>query len=80
VAPGHHLRTPFRRYLEPALVAAALGGAYLLVEPGSADHAAQAFRSGLFEQEGLGAWNNLWFGGHHLPGYGLLFPLLASPL
>ena len=78
MAPGHHLRTSFRRYLEPALVAAALGGAYLLVEPGSADHAAQAFRSGLFEQEGLGAWNNLWFGGHHLPGYGLLFPLLAS--
>ena len=32
----------------------------------------------IFEQEGLGTWNNLWFGGHHLPGYGLLFPLLAS--
>ncbi|MGH2983043.1 MAG: hypothetical protein ACRDK5_02115 [Solirubrobacterales bacterium] len=61
-------------------MAAVLGGIYLVVQPSSADHAAQAFRSGLFEQEGLSAWNNLWFGGHHLPGYGLLFPPLASLL
>jgi len=78
VASSHHLSLTLRRYLEPALVAALLGAVYLVVEPSSADHAAQVFRSGLFEQEGLGAWNNLWFGGHHLPGYGLLFPLLAS--
>jgi hypothetical protein len=69
-----------RRYAEPALAAAILGGIYLIVQPSSADHAAQVFRSGLFEQEGLSAWNNLWFGGHHLPGYGLLFPPLASLL
>jgi hypothetical protein len=67
-----------RRYAEPALVAAALGGLYLIVEPSSADHAAQVFRSGLFEAEGMSAWNNFWFGGHHLPGYSLLFPPLAS--
>jgi hypothetical protein len=66
------------RFLEPGLIAAALGAVYLIVDPASADHAAQVFRSGLFEEQGLGAWNNLWFGGHHLPGYGLLFPLLAS--
>jgi hypothetical protein len=69
-----------RRCAEPALVAAVLGGIYLVVQPSSADHAAQVFRSGLFENEGLSAWNNLWFGGHHLPGYGLLFPPLASLL
>jgi hypothetical protein len=69
-----------RRYAEPALVAAVLGGIYLVVQPSSADYAAQVFRSGLFEQEGLSAWNNLWFGGHHLPGYGVLFPPLASLL
>jgi hypothetical protein len=73
-------RSALRRYAEPALVAAVLGGIYLVVQPSSADHAAQVFRSGLFEQEGLSAWNNLWFGGHHLPGYGLLFPPLASLL
>jgi hypothetical protein len=69
-----------RRYAEPAVVAVVLGGVYLIVQPSSADHAAQVFRSGLFENEGLSTWNNLWFGGHHLPGYGLLFPPLASLL
>jgi hypothetical protein len=79
VPAGHSLRaTTVRRYAEPALVAAALSCVYLVLEPSSADHAAQVFRSGLFETEGLSAWNNLWFGGHHLPGYSLLFPYLAS--
>lgn len=67
-----------RRFAEPGLVAAVLGGLYLILQPSSADHAAQVFRSGLFESHGLGAWNNLWFGGHHLPGYSLVFPALAS--
>jgi hypothetical protein len=67
-----------RRYAEPALVAAAFACVYLLMQPSSADHAAQVFRSGLFEAEGLGAWNNLWFGGHHTPGYSVLFPYLGS--
>jgi hypothetical protein len=67
-----------RRYAEPALVAAVLGGIYLIVQPSSADHAAPVCRSGLFETEGISTWNNLWFGGHHLPGYGFLFPPLAS--
>ena len=51
--------------------------AYLILAPSSADHAAQVFRSGLFESEGLSAWNNLWFGGHHTPGYSVLFPFLG---
>jgi hypothetical protein len=67
-----------RRYGEPGLAAAALGAIYLIVQPDSADHAAQVFRAGLFEEEGLSAWNNTWFGGHHLPGYGLLLPALGS--
>ena len=67
-----------RRYGEPGLVAAALGAAYLAINPDSADHAAQVFRSGLFDREGLSAWDNLWFGGHHLPGYGFLLPALGS--
>jgi hypothetical protein len=68
------------RYAEPGLIAAALGGLYLLLQPSSADHAAQVFRSGLFDQEGISAWNNLWFGGHHLPGYSVLFPVLGGAI
>jgi hypothetical protein len=75
---GLRARVALRRYGEPGLVAAALGAAYLIVQPDSADHAAQVFRSGLFAQEGLSAWDNFWFGGHHLPGYGLLLPALGA--
>ena len=46
-----------RHLTEPALVAGLLSVVYLIVEPSSADHAAQVFRSGLFESEGLSAWN-----------------------
>lgn len=79
-AEGAARRVTLRRYAEPAIAAAALGAVYLVMEPSSADHAAQVFRSGLFESEGLSTWNNLWFGGHHTPGYSVLFPLLGSVL
>jgi hypothetical protein len=67
-----------RRYGEPGLIAAALGVAYLIIQPDSADHAAQVFRSGLFDSQGFSAWDNFWFGGHHLPGYGLMLPALGA--
>lgn len=76
-AASHRLST-FRRFAEPGLVAAAFGVIYLILEPSSADHAAQVFRSGIYENEGISAWNNLWFGGHHLPGYSVLFPAVGS--
>src|ERR671914_1169462 len=72
------LALPARRLLEPALLAAALAALYLVVQPLSADHAAQEFRAELFEREGLSPWSNLWFGGHHLPGYSLLSPALGA--
>jgi hypothetical protein len=71
-------RVALRRYGEPGLVAAALGAVYLVAHPDSADHAAQVFRSDLFGREGFSVWDNLWFGGHHLPGYGLLLPTLGA--
>lgn len=71
-------RVALRRYGEPGLVATALGVAYLIAQPDSADHAAQVFRSGLFDSQGFAAWDNFWFGGHHLPGYGLLLPALGA--
>jgi hypothetical protein len=71
---------PFRRIAEPAAVAIALATIYLLLEPLSADHAAQQFRAGLFDLEGPGTWNNLWFAGHHVPGYSVIFPPLGALL
>jgi hypothetical protein len=71
-------RVALRRYGEPGLVAAALGVAYLIAQPDSADHAAQFFRSEFFDDQGLAAWDNFWFGGHHMPGYGFLLPALSS--
>jgi hypothetical protein len=71
-------RVALRRYGEPGLVAAAFGIAYLIIKPESADHAAQFFRSDLFAEQGFSAWDNMWFGGHHLPGYGFLLPALGA--
>ncbi|HTH05208.1 MAG TPA: hypothetical protein VL916_05030, partial [Ilumatobacteraceae bacterium] len=42
------------------------------------DTAAHVFRVGLLERDGFHVWNNYWFGGHHTPGYSLLFPVLGS--
>jgi hypothetical protein len=44
------------------------------------DLAGQAFRADLFAREGFTLWNNAWYGGHHIPGYSLLFPPLAATL
>ena len=67
-----------RRFVEPLLVALALASLYLILAPSSADHAAQQFRAGLFDLEGPSTWNNLWFAGHHVPGYSVLFPPLGA--
>lgn len=60
------------------VLAAAIGIAYLIIDPPSADLAAQTYRSHLFEQHGFLVWDNAWYGGHHMPGYSLLFPPLAA--
>jgi hypothetical protein len=62
------------------VLAAVLAGAYLVVEPPSADLAAQLYRTELFEREGFAIWDNAWYAGHHLPGYSVLFPPLAALL
>ncbi len=82
MAACYGLRLPagstVRRYAEPALVSAAFSVVYLVLHPLTGDHAAQQFRTVLFQREGFAAWDNLWFGGHHLPGYSILFPPLAA--
>ncbi|HEY7621542.1 MAG TPA: hypothetical protein VH834_17315 [Solirubrobacteraceae bacterium] len=57
-------------------VAALLAFGYLLYTPPSADLAAQYYRADL----GLVLWDNGWYGGHHMPGYSVLFPPLAALL
>jgi len=44
------------------------------------DWPAQEFRASIARQFGFLAWDNLWYAGHALPGYSLLYPLFASVL
>lgn len=69
---------PWRAFILPLGVVTALSVAYLLLGPLTADHAAQLFRTELFDQDGPVFWNNFWFGGHHLPTYSLLAPAIGS--
>ncbi|WCB91670.1 hypothetical protein DSM104299_00343 [Baekduia alba] len=67
------------RRLPPSWVlAAVLAAIYLIVDPPSADLAAQTYRTGLFEHAGFVVWDNGWYAGHHNPAYSILFPPLAA--
>lgn len=57
---------------------AALIAIWLVVDPRTPDLAAQVYRVGLFRQEGFALWDDNWYAGHHLLGYSLLYPALAS--
>ncbi len=65
-------------WARPWLLAAILAAIYLLVDPPSADLAAQSYRTWLFEHHGFVLWDNAWYGGHHNPAYSILFPPLAA--
>jgi hypothetical protein len=64
--------------LVPTLAAAALGAAYLLAAPDTADMAAHTYRTWLWHQVGFATWNAQWYGGHHMAGYSLIYPPLAA--
>ncbi len=68
------------RLAAPWLLAVLLALVYLVWAPRAPDLAAQQFRTDLFVHEGFTIWNGHWFGGHHTPGYSLLFPPLAALL
>ena len=53
---------------------------WLIADPHTPDLAAQVYRAGLFQRVGFVLWDEHWYAGHHLPGYSLLFPPLASLL
>src|SRR2546428_7460471 len=64
--------------MRAVLLAAEIGAVYLAAGPATADLAAQTYRADLFDRAGFLLWDNGWYGGHHLPGYSLLFPPLGG--
>ncbi|HSL59974.1 MAG TPA: hypothetical protein VK866_19165, partial [Acidimicrobiales bacterium] len=70
-----------RRAAVAGALAAAVGVATVIVAGWrGADLPAQIFRVELFRASGFAIWNNQWFGGHHTPGYSVLFPPLGAAL
>jgi hypothetical protein len=61
-------------------VAGAVALAWALWQPPVRDLAGHLFRMDQHEAVGLSVWNNLWYGGHHTPGYSILFPPVAALL
>lgn len=72
------LATVERNWVACVAVACLVSGAYLAISPHSVDLAAHNFRTWLFGTHGFQIYNNQWYGGHHMPGYSLLFPPLAA--
>ena len=66
--------------MRSALLGAVLCALAAWLAPPTADLAAQAFRTRLWESYGFEVWNFAWYGGHHLPSYSLTFPPLAALL
>ena len=78
VGPNRVARMLARIERTPAwAVAAVLAVLYLVINPPSADLAAQTYRADYFGREGFALWDNAWYAGHHMPGYSLLFPPLG---
>lgn len=71
---------PLAWRLAPVAAAAVMVAVYFIVDPRISDLPAAEFRTWLFEREGFTVWNGQWYGGHHTPGYSILFPPLAALL
>ncbi len=67
-----------RSRFSPVVLAALLAALWLVIDPHTADFAAQAYHSLFFAHHGFALWDNNWFEGHLVPGYSLLFPPLAT--
>src|SRR3954451_22664701 len=74
------MRRAFEHPFAPALGCVLGCVAYLILRPATADMAAHAYRTWLFQQQGLTVWNAQWYGGHHVLGYSLLFAPIAAAL
>jgi hypothetical protein len=61
-------------------LACAVAAAWAIWLPPVRDLAGHLFRMEQYEAVGPHIWNNLWYGGHHTPGYSVLFPPVAALL
>jgi hypothetical protein len=61
----------------PLAAAAVAAAVYLMLAPKTGDLPAHVYRAKLFGRDGFAVWNGNWYGGHHTPGYSLLFPPIA---
>jgi hypothetical protein len=60
--------------------AAAFAVVWALWQPPVRDMAGQLFRAQQYDAVGPSVWNNLWYGGHHTPGYSALLPPVEAVL
>ncbi len=63
-----------------AALSTALSIVYLAWQPQTLDLAAQTFRADLWDRHGWVVYNDAWYSGHLVPGYGLLYPPLGALL
>ncbi|CAB4873182.1 unannotated protein [freshwater metagenome] len=59
---------------------ALLAAIWLAVDPPTPDLAAHQYRADVFRRFHALIWEQGWYGGHHLPGYSVLVPPIASVL
>ena len=78
--PARRQRGIDPRRIAPVLVAGVLAAVYLILSPPSLDLAAHMFRAELFRIQGFALWNNMWYSGHDIVGYSLLFPPISALL
>ena len=64
----------------PELVTAAVCAVVVAIGQRGPDLPAQAYRVSLIRHHGLVIFDSHWYGGHSLPGYSMIFPLLAALL
>ncbi len=64
----------------PYLITAALIGLISVLGLSGPDWPAQIFRAKLVEEHNALLWNNQWYGGHSLPGYSVITPLIAGSI
>ena len=64
----------------PVIAAAVVAVLYVLIAPATADLATASFRADLFDREGFTVFSTAWYGGHHTPGYSVLYPPLGALL
>ncbi|NUU20658.1 MAG: hypothetical protein HOV68_03940 [Streptomycetaceae bacterium] len=78
-APNGRLRTLGIAIADrPYIITAALIGLIILLDISGPDWPAAIFRAQLVKEHGAVLWNNQWYGGHLLPGYSVITPVLSA--